>query len=387
MSVFSIRKQSPNQSDNKSPSVAIKSRQQVNHDVNKRRTLLQDNSWIKKRPEEESADENYGRAVLNQYKSQDSLHSSANEKEDQKTVLGRYRSDTNLDRIPGSSDIDKINKSPTLNNKQNNRQSWTPNASSANTPATSPIKKKRQSWMPPPVSSNKTTTETVEFKQAPSSENSKHPTSAAFSSEQVTPQKSETDVDDQASQDLDDLVKVNPQSFTRDKEVKDLEDFTEINAASQKNKRDEDLGDNTEVKSTDDQSKKGITMQIYENPPSAPNNVAEVTYHSDSKRKSRNSSHHAYEENITGNTIKTVYSTSDQSIIGKDICTYCRKPLGIDAKMILDALQICCHSTCFKCEVCKRPLEDLKAGDSVWIYRQTVHCEPCYSKIKEKWIY
>ncbi|XP_021272669.1 sciellin isoform X4 [Numida meleagris] len=349
MSVFSIRKQSPNQSDNKSPSVAIKSRQQVNHDVNKRRTLLQDNSWIKKRPEEESADENYGRAVLNQYKSQDSLHSSANEKEDQKTVLGRYRSDTNLDRIPGSSDIDKINKSPTLNNKQNNRQSWTPNASSANTPATSPIKKKRQSWMPPPVSSNKTTTETVEFKQAPSSENSKHPTSAAFSSEQVTPQKSETDVDDQA--------------------------------------RDEDLGDNTEVKSTDDQSKKGITMQIYENPPSAPNNVAEVTYHSDSKRKSRNSSHHAYEENITGNTIKTVYSTSDQSIIGKDICTYCRKPLGIDAKMILDALQICCHSTCFKCEVCKRPLEDLKAGDSVWIYRQTVHCEPCYSKIKEKWIY
>ncbi|NXJ03365.1 SCEL protein, partial [Odontophorus gujanensis] len=363
--------------DNKSPSIAIKSRQQINHDVNKRRTLLQDNSWIKKRPEEESADENYGRAVLNQYKSQDSLHSSTNEKEDQKTVLGRYRSDTNLDRIPGSSDIDKINKSPTLNNKQNNRQSWTPNASSANTPATSPIKKKRQSWMPPPVLSNKTMTETVELK------------SADFSSEHVTPQKSKTDVDDKATasnQDLDELDKVNPQSFTSNKEVKDLEDFTEINAASQKNKRQdyEDLVDHTDVKPTDDQSKKGITKQIYENPPSVPKNVPEVTYHSDSKRKSRNSSHRAYEENITGNTIKTVYSTSDQSIIGKDICTYCRKPLGIDAKMILDALQICCHSTCFKCEVCKRPLEDLKAGDSVWIYRQTVHCEPCYSKIKGK---
>uniref|UniRef100_A0A8V0X8M8 Sciellin n=1 Tax=Gallus gallus TaxID=9031 RepID=A0A8V0X8M8_CHICK len=369
MSAFSIRKQSPNQSDNKSPSVAIKSRQQANHDVNKRRTLLQDNSWIKKRPEEES---------------------SANEKEDQKTVLGRYRSDTNLDRIPGSSDIDKINKSPTMNNKQNNRQSWTPNTPSANTPATSPIKKKRQSWMPPPVSSNKTTTETVELKWTTSSENLKDPTSAAFSSEQVTPQKSKTDVDDQATasnQDLNDLVKVNPQSFTSNKDVKDLEDFTEINTSSQKNKRDEDLGDHTEVKSPDDQSKKGITKQIYENPPSAPNNVPEVTYLSDSRRMNRNSSHHAYEGNVTGNTIKTVYSTSDQSIIGKDICTYCRKPLGIDAKMILDALQICCHSTCFKCEVCKRPLEDLKAGDSVWIYRQTVHCEPCYSKIKEKWIY
>ncbi|XP_040395388.1 sciellin isoform X10 [Cygnus olor] len=390
MSAFSIRKQSPNQSDNKSPSVAIKSRQVI-HDVNKRRTLLQDNSWIKKRPEEESADENYGRAVLNQYKSQDGLHSSStNEKEDQKAVLGRYRSDTTLDRIPGRSDIDNINKSPTLNNKQNNRQSWTPNASSTNTAATSPIKKKRQSWMPPPVSSSKTTTETAETKLTTSSENSKAPTSAAFSSEQVTPQESKTDVEDKATarkQDLDDLIKVNPRSFTSDKEGKDLEDFTEINAASQKNRRDEDLGDHTVVKSADDQSKKGITKKAYENCPRAPNNLPEKSYPSNSERNISKSSHRVYEENITGNTIKTVYSTSDRSIIGKDICTYCRKPLGIDAKMILDALQICCHSTCFKCEVCKRPLEDLKAGDSIWIYRQTVHCEPCYSKVKEKWIY
>ncbi|XP_074716883.1 sciellin [Strix uralensis] len=358
MSAFSIRKQSPNQSDNKSPSVAIKSRQQTTHDINKRRTLLQDNSWIKKRPEEESADENYGRAVLSQYKSQDSLHSNTNEKEDQKAVLGRYRSDTTLDRIPTRSDTDKINKSPTLNNKQSNRQSWTPNAASTNTAATSPIKKKRQSWMPPPVSSSKTTTETVEIKRV------------AFSSEQVTPQKSNADVDNQdtaRNQDLDNLIKVNPSSFTSDK-------------------KDEDLGGHTEVKSADDQSKKRITEQAYENHPRAPNNLPETNYSSDSERKTSKSSYRAYEE-ITGNTIKTVYSTSDRSIIGKDICTYCRKPLGIDAKMILDALQICCHSTCFKCEVCKRPLEDLKAGDSIWIYRQTVHCEPCYSKVKEKWIY
>ncbi|XP_074901932.1 sciellin isoform X1 [Buteo buteo] len=390
MSAFSIRKQSPHQSDNKSPSVAIKSRQQATHDINKRRTLLQDNSWIKKRPEEESADENYGRAVLNQYKSQDSLHSSStNEKEDQKAVLGRYRSDTTLDRIPARSDTDKINKSPTLNNKQSNRQSWTPNAASTNTAATSPIKKKRQSWMPPPVSSSKTTTETVETKQT-TLENSEAPKMAAFSSDQVTPQKSKTDVDDQATarnQDLDNLIKVNPSSFTSDKEGKDLEDFTEINTAGQKNKRAEDLGDHTEVKSADDQNKKRITEQAYANPSRAPNNLPETNYSSDSERKTSKSSYDAYEENITGNTIKTVYSTSDRSIIGKDICTYCRKPLGIDAKMILDALQICCHSTCFKCEVCKRPLEDLKAGDSIWIYRQTVHCEPCYSKVKEKWIY
>ncbi|XP_009892335.1 PREDICTED: sciellin [Charadrius vociferus] len=321
MSAFSIRKQSPNQSDSKSPSVAIKSRQQATHDVNKRRTLLQDNSWIKKRPEEE--------------------------------------------RIPARSDTDKINKSPTLNNKENNRRSWTPNASSTNAAVTSPIKKKRQSWMPPPVSSSKTTTETVETKRT-TSENSEAPMTAAFSSEQVTPQKSKTDVDDPATarnQDIDNLIKVNSSSFTSDK-------------------ADEGLGDHTEAKPADDQSKKRITEQAYENPPRTPNNLPETNYSSNSERKTSKSSYGAYEENITGNTIKTVYSTSDRSIIGKDICTYCRKPLGIDAKMILDALQICCHSTCFKCEVCKRPLEDLKAGDSIWIYRQTVHCEPCYSKVK-----
>ncbi|KAM6290467.1 sciellin [Porphyrio hochstetteri] len=371
MSAFSIRKQPPNQSENKSPSVAIKGRQQAAHDTNKRRTLLQDNSWIKKRPEEESADENYGRAVLNQYKSQDSLHSnSTNEKEDQKAVLGRYRSDTTLDRIAARSDTDKINKSPTPNNKQSDRQSWTPNASSTNTAVTSPIKKKRQSWMPPPVSSSKTTTETVENKQT-NSENSEAPTTAAFSSERVTSQKSKTDVDDRAAarnQDLDNLIKANPSSFTRDKE-------------------DEDRGDHHDVKPADSQSKQRLNEQGYANRPRAPNNLSETNYSSDSERKTRKSLYRTYEENITGNTIKTVYSTSDRSIIGKDICTYCRKPLGIDAKMILDALQICCHSTCFKCEVCKRPLEDLKAGDSIWIYRKTVHCEPCYSKVKEKWIY
>ncbi|KAL9867104.1 sciellin isoform 2-T3 [Geothlypis trichas] len=389
MSAFNIRKQSSNQGDKKSPSVAIKSRQQATHDINKRRTLLQDNSWIKKKPEEESADENYGRAVLNQYKSQDSLHSSTNEKEDQKAVLGRYRSDNTLDRIPAGSDTDKIKKSPTLNHKQNNRQSWTPNAASTITTVISPVKKKRQSWMPPPVSSSKTPSEKVESKRT-TSENPEAPTTAAPSSEQVTPQKSGTDVDNQATarnQDLNNLSKAISSSSTSDKEGKNLLDLAEKNTTDQKNKRDENVGDHPEVKSADGQSKKWIIEKAYENSPRAQNNLPEIKYSSDNERKTSKSSLGAYEKNITGNTIKTVYSTSDRSIIGKDICTYCRKPLGIDAKMILDALQIHCHSTCFKCEVCKRPLEDLKAGDSIWIYKQTVHCEPCYSKVKEKWIY
>lgn len=39
-----------------------------------------------------------------------------------------------------------------------------------------------------------------------------------------------------------------------------------------------------------------------------------------------------------------------RAIIDKEMCTYCRKPLGTDTKMILEALQICCHATCFKVE-------------------------------------
>lgn len=93
-----------------------------------------------------------------------------------------------------------------------------------------------------------------------------------------------------------------------------------------------------------------------------------------------------YQENIHGKCIQTVYSTSDRSVIERDMCTYCRKPLGTETKMILDELQICCHSTCFKCEICKKPLENLQAGDSIWIYKKTIHCEPCYSKVIAKWI-
>ncbi|XP_070607684.1 sciellin [Erythrolamprus reginae] len=71
----------------------------------------------------------------------------------------------------------------------------------------------------------------------------------------------------------------------------------------------------------------------------------------------------------------------------KELCTYCRKPLGTDTKMILETLQICCHARCFKCEICKASLENLEAGDSIWIYKDRVHCSPCYSKVKAAWIY
>ncbi|XP_039375649.1 sciellin isoform X1 [Mauremys reevesii] len=426
MSTFTIGKSSPNQSG--------KSRQQVVHDDNsKRRTLLQDSSWIKKRPEEESTNENYGRVVLNQYKSQDSLQSNLNEKEDQKVLLGRYRSDTTLDRISDTRDADKANNSPPLDNRTTNRQSWTPSNTSTTTTTTtttSPVKHKRQSWMPPPVSGYKnttvtvenkgqsrtppdtTTTTTVDTKRIASSENPEGPKMTIYSSEQTTPERSKTTVDNKTrtrqvsptkpdisvaerritterttrSQDLDDLKK-NPTTHTNNKGGQD--ELIEVKAPVEQNKNrtTEKPSDSASAPNNRsntnysyDRGSSNNTSTRYSSPKD--NVVYTRTYEETSK-----SPNDAYEENVTGKSIKTVYSTSDRTIIEKDMCTYCRKPLGIDSKMILDALQICCHSTCFKCEVCKRPLEDLKAGDSIWIYRNTVHCEPCYFKIKEKWIY
>ncbi|XP_058885786.1 sciellin-like isoform X10 [Acipenser ruthenus] len=92
-----------------------------------------------------------------------------------------------------------------------------------------------------------------------------------------------------------------------------------------------------------------------------------------------------FEDTVSSKSIKTVYSTSDRSVIEKDMCTYCRKPMSTDAKMILDEMQICCHASCFKCEVCNCSLGQLKAGDSLWIYRRSVHCENCFTNTREKW--
>uniref|UniRef100_H3BZ99 LIM zinc-binding domain-containing protein n=1 Tax=Tetraodon nigroviridis TaxID=99883 RepID=H3BZ99_TETNG len=69
----------------------------------------------------------------------------------------------------------------------------------------------------------------------------------------------------------------------------------------------------------------------------------------------------------------------------KDLCTQCRKPFDGSAKMVLPEMKINCHATCFKCEVCNSTLGQMKAGDSLWIYRSMVHCENCFDITREKW--
>ncbi|XP_057388542.1 sciellin isoform X15 [Balaenoptera acutorostrata] len=160
------------------------------------------------------------------------------------------------------------------------------------------------------------------------------------------------------NQDLDKLIKVNPETLSNNQRNRDLNNLIKVNPeVIRSNQRDQDL-----------------------------ENLIEVNSNMSKSKNESKSPKDRYQEGISGKYIQTIYSTSDRSVIEMDMCTYCRKPLGTEAKMILNELQICCHSTCFKCEICKQPLENLQAGDSIWIYRQTIHCEHCYSQVVAKWI-
>uniref|UniRef100_A0A8I3SAQ6 Sciellin n=1 Tax=Canis lupus familiaris TaxID=9615 RepID=A0A8I3SAQ6_CANLF len=203
------------------------------------------------------------------------------------------------------------------------------------------------------------------------------------------------------NQDLDKLIRVNPETLTSNQRNQDLDNLIKVKPAVTRSSQSEGLDNLIKVKSSAlqdterDQDLKNV-IEINSNVPKNKNESFNAeTRHAGPKDtfvytrtyvENSKSLKDGYQENISGKYIQTVYSTSDRSVIERDMCTYCRKPLGTETKMILDELQICCHSTCFKCEICKRPLENLQAGDSIWIYRQTIHCEPCYSKVMAKWI-
>ncbi|XP_036311711.1 sciellin isoform X1 [Pipistrellus kuhlii] len=195
------------------------------------------------------------------------------------------------------------------------------------------------------------------------------------------------------SQDLDNLIKVKPSALRNTARDRDLENLVELKSNVPKNKNGRLEGQVNGLTDASNNRSTGTTTHSYEerknfssNADTRPAGPKDTVVYTRTYVENSKSPKDGYQENISGKYIQTVYSTSDRSVIERDMCTYCRKPLGTKTKMILDELQICCHSTCFKCEICKRPLENLRAGDSIWIYQRTIHCEPCYSKVVAKWI-
>ncbi|KAL6030169.1 hypothetical protein STEG23_023700, partial [Scotinomys teguina] len=190
------------------------------------------------------------------------------------------------------------------------------------------------------------------------------------------------------SQDLDNLIKVKPSALRNTNRDQSLEDLTEVDSHISENKNGRLDGQVNGFTNTLLKESPRTSVYSYEARNSLSSSTGtrnagpkDTVIYTRTYVENSKSPKDGYHENISGKYIQTVYSTSDRSVIERDMCTYCRKPLGVETKMILDELQICCHSTCFKCEICKKPLENLQAGDSIWIYRQTIHCEPCYSKV------
>jgi len=63
--------------------------------------------------------------------------------------------------------------------------------------------------------------------------------------------------------------------------------------------------------------------------------------------------------------------------LSSSTCNFCEKPVGNDAKITIEHLNINCHPDCFKCGVCGKHMGDLL--DSMFLHGGKVHCETCYS--------
>ncbi|XP_054453173.1 zinc finger protein 185-like isoform X2 [Anoplopoma fimbria] len=77
----------------------------------------------------------------------------------------------------------------------------------------------------------------------------------------------------------------------------------------------------------------------------------------------------------------TSYSYSSPSSYSSGLmssaCNFCGEPVGNDAKITIEHLNINCHPDCFKCGVCSKPMGDLL--DSMFLHGGKVHCETCYN--------
>ncbi|KAG7264711.1 hypothetical protein CRUP_015188 [Coryphaenoides rupestris] len=69
-------------------------------------------------------------------------------------------------------------------------------------------------------------------------------------------------------------------------------------------------------------------------------------------------------------------------VSGKKICTFCDRPLGKGAAMIIESLGLCYHLSCFKCIDCESDLGGSEAGAEVRIRNKQLYCNTCYQRFK-----
>ncbi|KAM9765270.1 LIM domain only protein 7-like isoform 3-T4 [Menidia menidia] len=69
-------------------------------------------------------------------------------------------------------------------------------------------------------------------------------------------------------------------------------------------------------------------------------------------------------------------------VSGRRTCCVCERVLGSGAAMVIEALSLCFHLTCFQCVGCYRRLGRTEAGVQVRIRDRKPYCDYCYFQLK-----
>ncbi|XDV35130.1 hypothetical protein PO909_005144 [Leuciscus waleckii] len=303
------------------------------HTKSGRRTVLQDNSWIRRKAEEDEPiddDPNFGKVVLSQKKPVDDVSSKSVEAE--KTPVN---SGTTFSKSPASvnTSISAIVPPPTPAPKPpvpaKNPVLKTPNTSSFNARVFSGANSSSKTLSPvkpsfgekfPELTASQTTNGAVKS----SSVSSPVKTSTRSESVSVSTLKSSTPLQSQTT-------------VTNTKTSSALDESLSSRPAEKHSARTQVRTVHTEI------------------PASSP-------------------------------TLRSPLQTLQSSrVSSRDTCTVCGKPIAGDGRMILEELNIISHTSCFRCAVCRCDLGGLEAGKSLWVLRERVHCSNCFSNIRGQW--
>ncbi|XP_042265611.1 LIM domain only protein 7-like isoform X4 [Thunnus maccoyii] len=77
-----------------------------------------------------------------------------------------------------------------------------------------------------------------------------------------------------------------------------------------------------------------------------------------------------------------VDSYHGRMVSGRRTCCVCECALGSGAAMVIEALSLCFHLTCFQCVGCQRHLGGTETRVQVRIQNGKPYCEPCYFQLK-----
>ncbi|XDV35142.1 hypothetical protein PO909_005144 [Leuciscus waleckii] len=389
------------------------------HTKSGRRTVLQDNSWIRRKAEEDEPiddDPNFGKVVLSQKKPVDDVSSKSVEAE--KTPVN---SGTTFSKSPASvnTSISAIVPPPTPAPKPpvpaKNPVLKTPNTSSFNARVFSGANSSSKTLSPvkpsfgekfPELTASQTTNGAVKS----SSVSSPVKTSTRSESVSVSTLKSSTPLQSQSeSVSVSTLKSSTPPksqtTVTNTKTSSALDESLSSRPAEKHSARyspsavtlNTHSSSQTASAPLDDLADSLLSGRVQSQPVRSQTTVTNTKTSSalDESLSSRPAEKHSARTQVrtvhteipaSSPTLRSPLQTLQSSrVSSRDTCTVCGKPIAGDGRMILEELNIISHTSCFRCAVCRCDLGGLEAGKSLWVLRERVHCSNCFSNIRGQW--